>query len=76
MERCCCGNVLRESRSRIRVSPCRCAKPAPGPRRFVGPTTLPDGSFGVTKRQYEQRTRLGLPPITEIERSFAREMNR
>lgn len=71
---CSCGNLLDPTvKSRMNVSPCRCDKPGSG-HRVVGPTDLPDGPFGVSRDQYEERARLGLPPITEYERSFYKEM--
>ena len=50
------------------VSPCRCAEPGPH-KRTLEHRTLP-GVF--SKKQYEQRVSLGLPPSTDIERSVQR----
>lgn len=79
MRRCVCGNDLPNPPRGFDViqGPCRCE--IPGPYRhatLTGPTTLPDGEYGgVSERQYDERTRLGLPPVTDLERSFAREMD-
>lgn len=65
VEVCCCGNTLRETSVRIVVSPCRCETPGPGqrqrPRWFI-PEALPE-------KQYEERKRLGLPLMDEIEKA-------
>ncbi len=69
--RCVCGNVLEQRPFEVRVSPCRCTEPGPGRR------TVPRESFlnenEVTPTQYAQRKRLGLPVVTEIEKSAIRD---
>ena len=65
-ERCCCGNTLRSNTTvEIIRKPCQCKEPGPG-RRQTKCMDLPDDI--VTPRQYEQRTRLGLPVIAPSER--------
>lgn len=66
VEVCCCGNVLRiGARIPIRTSPCRCQKPGPGPTtRAAG--WLPDD---VPRHQFEERRRVGLPVLTDVERA-------
>lgn len=74
MRHCCCGNPLGPSAYRVVTSPCRCEAPGRGRSTLTGAGSLPDGPFGVGPEQYRQRTRLGLPPVTEVERSYHREM--
>lgn len=68
VETCVCGNELTRRHGRVDLKiqsrPCRCEQPGPGSRQ---------GQYGglpgwVRRRQYEERTRLGLPPVAPIER--------
>jgi len=63
---CCCSNELDAAPSglRVRMSPCRCKKPGPGKRTLRQPG-LPQYVF---ENQYNERTRLGLPLETDIEK--------
>jgi len=62
---CCCGNELEAGRGyRVRMSPCRCVE--------VGPLGRSGRRGGanlewVTEGQREERRRLGLPEVTDIE---------
>lgn len=63
---CICGNRWEKPEGiRVNRRVCRCDTPGPG-KRAGGVSRLPDG---VTKEQYEERTRLGLPVVTDIERA-------
>jgi hypothetical protein len=67
-EDCVCGNTLREASEyafRVVRSPCRCAVPGPSRR-----TTLErePSLEHVSRRQYHERKRLGLPLLTPLER--------
>ena len=64
--RCICGNRLgdRPRGFTVRQSPGSCEHPGPG-KRTASQTDLP---FWVTKKQYEDRKRLGLPIVTPLER--------
>lgn len=68
-ERCVCGNVLatRPGQGTFTVTsrPCRCEDPGPGSRQGHYEPALPGW---VSRRQYEERTRLGLPVVANIER--------
>jgi hypothetical protein len=63
---CCCGNDLDEKPDgfTVRMHPCRCEKPA-GRRQSTQMQGLP---WHVFKQQYEERKRLGLPILTDIEK--------
>jgi hypothetical protein len=52
-------------------SPCRCKTPGQGRSVLVHEPAVPDG---VTEEQYAERKRVGLPPITEVERSLFKEL--
>lgn len=65
-EVCICGNKLGEREYTLRVSPCRCASPGLGPRVARAFEEVPDY---VSPQQYAERKRLGLPVVTDIERS-------
>jgi len=69
MESCACGNILRECPVTIRVHPCRCEKPGNGKRR-APIWGIPDD---LPRKQYEERKRLNLPVLTDMERSGFRE---
>ena len=68
--KCCCGKVFHDAGQGTVVieRPCRCEHP--------GESYVPRPDFGVpnwvTEKQYRQRTKLGLPPVTEIERHAMR----
>ena len=64
---CCCGNELAKGPDgfKVRHSPCRCRHPA-GPR-FGAKMFM--GNF-VFSKQHEERTRLGLPLETDIEKGI------
>ena len=65
MEKCCCGNVLdAQTETRIKVYPCRCSQP--GVEHTSRGTKLPD----VPRGQKEERERLGLPVLTDIEKGM------
>ncbi len=65
-ELCCCGNLLRkEPRFKVVKYPCQCEKPGTERRR---PPKVGLSDY-VDRRTYEQRTRLGLPVQTEVEKS-------
>jgi hypothetical protein len=74
MEHCVCGNSLRPTEVKITVSPCKCRKPGPGRRTVLREFVLDENR--VTPTQYAERKRLGLPVITEIEKSVCRENQR
>lgn len=65
---CVCGNRLEEKSFLVRVSPCKCASPGEG-RSTI---TREDFLDVISPRQYAERTKLGLPPITEVEKSVFR----
>jgi hypothetical protein len=66
---CCCSNELSEGPKGLRVNmhPCRCEAPG-GPKsgRSVGLPTY------VFEKQYNERTRLGLPLETDTEKAIRR----
>ena len=68
-EHCVCGNRLGESRVTIRRSPCRCDVPGPGPSVSFQVVALPDT---VLRKQYDERKRLGLPVVAQIEEPIHR----
>ena len=66
MELCCCGNILdHKIRSRVKVWPCKCKKPQRGTRAAPPTHGTPDE---VSRKQIEQRDRLGLPRVTDAEK--------
>lgn len=68
--RCVCGNETSpEPDFKVTHSPCRCETPGSG-RRTLGAQGMPRY---VSKQQFEERRRLGLPVVTDIERgSYSR----
>ena len=63
---CCCGNVLeRDLPYRSVKSPCLCE--AVGPRGRSGRRNEPQLGW-VTEEQRQERRRLGLPEVTDIEK--------
>ena len=70
VERCVCGNELvsRPGAAALTITcrPCRCEHPGPGSRQGFYEPGLPGW---VSRRQYEERTALGLPVVANIERS-------
>jgi len=69
---CVCGNVLEKRPFRAVISPCRCATPGPGRSTAARESFLDH----ISERQYRERTRLGLPVVTEIEKSHFRDEKR
>lgn len=65
MERCTCGNVLRECDVEIRVHPCQCAKPG-GAKLVRFKLALP---HFMRDAVVKERLALGLPECTEYERA-------
>lgn len=65
MKICKCGNKLDELKFKMVIHPCRCK--APGKEHHAAPDM--DKLSYIPKRQYEQRTRLGLPVEADIEKS-------
>ena len=64
---CVCGNHLSDKPTvKSTMSPCKCDAPGPGRTVLVARHGIPEFCF---ERQYEQRTRLGLPLMTDIEKS-------
>jgi hypothetical protein len=72
LERCVCGNELGRDRAcPVTRSPCRCETPGPGPsvlNRQLSAVSLEH----VSRRQYHERRRLGLPLLSPLERSVLR----
>lgn len=69
MRLCICGNELGDDPGfRVTHSPCRCDDPGTGPRQ----TPCHDLPRCVSKQQYEERKRVGLPVVSGIERPFSR----
>jgi hypothetical protein len=66
MERCCCGNELRSTPVQITVSPCCCEEPGKG-RSFL--RVVPAIPQGITRQHYTERKKLGLPLMTDAERT-------
>ena len=66
-ELCCCGNEIAKHPEKftVRRSPCLCEKPGRGPKRI--PYGIPET---VTRVQYEERKRHGLPLETPSERKL------
>jgi hypothetical protein len=62
---CCCGNQRNEKPEgfKVNTSPCHCTLPA-GVRRKLA-AGLP---WHVFEQQYNERKRLGLPILTDIEK--------
>jgi hypothetical protein len=69
-EVCVCGNSLvldtQQPAFVTRRSPCRCEEPGPGGRT----SPCRDLPAGVSRRQFEQRTKLGLPVEADIEKAM------
>ena len=67
MTQCVCGNTesLPEGFT-MRLLICRCNKPGPGKRAGGRATEVPDR---VPRAQVEERRRVGLPVMTDIEKS-------
>ena len=65
MEVCCCGNVLAEKPFAMRVSPCKCETPGPGPSVLIRRDAIP---HGITKQHYDERQKLGMPLMTDLEK--------
>jgi hypothetical protein len=66
MTRCRCGNVLEAEDGRPYVfvpASCECLQPGPGTAKRVQPRHL-------SAQQREERTRLGLPVMTDTERGI------
>ena len=73
MTLCICGNQIGPDRGyRMTTSPCRCDKPGPGRSIASRESFLDD----ISPQQYAERTRLGLPVVTEIEKHHFREVFR
>ncbi len=69
MERCCCGNRLRDTPVTINVAPCRCEKP--GKEKLHVGTDTPEGmleNLRLTPTELAKRERLGLSRVTDMER--------
>lgn len=66
MEHCCCGNKKRDTPVKITVHPCQCKTPSSSSR-----SSRPnlDKLAHVSSKQYEERTRLGLPLETGFEKA-------
>ena len=65
---CCCGNHLDDKTSvKTTVSPCGCDAPGPGRRQRRVQIGIPEYCF---RDQYEERTRLGLPLETDMEKEI------
>ena len=68
-ERCVCGNVLATRPGAVELTitsrPCRCEQPGRGSRQGFYEPALPGW---VSRRQYEERTALGLPVVANIEK--------
>ena len=73
--RCVCGNRLESRPYRVVVSPCKCVQPGPGRSTLHHEDLLYDDQF-VSEKQVRERRRLGLPAITDLEKSFYRENGR
>ena len=69
VEVCVCGNELarRPGRAELTITsrPCRCDAPGPKSRQGAFEPALPGW---VSRRQYEERTALGLPVVADIEK--------
>ena len=68
---CCCGNPLeaRPGSFTVRMSPCKCGAAKGGGRSTLDQPGVPAYCF---EQQYKERTRLGLPLETDIEKGVRR----
>ena len=67
MEVCICGNVLDSLKKiEVRMLTCRCAAPGGGKRQGRREEAIPRG---LTKGHYDERKKLGLPLMTDAEKS-------
>ena len=65
MKFCKCGNALAELPFKMVIHPCRCS--VKGGANHTAPDL--DRIGNISERQYEQRTRVGLPIEADVEKS-------
>jgi len=71
MRLCACGNDLgNDPGFLMTIGPCQCRKPGKG-KSFVVRESFLDQ---IGEKQYNERTRNGLPVVCEIEKSLFREI--